>query len=409
MFIQNPFIDDSIVTKDDYCRRKIIEEALLLKIKNGQKSVLIGDRRIGKTSTSHYVVDELSNLKKVDLDFYHVKDVGDIAQEMISKTTKTLSEIWDFKSLSKFVSKLSPSLEVNESGSVNFGIGLNQTFKSYENTLEIAFNLIDEAIKRSNNNLVIIIDEFQQILSVKDGDSILKFMRGKIQKLQRIPILYVGSNRHQIESIFLNSSSPFYKQADIVNFSHIGEDIFYDFLKEKFKAKNIDFQKTVFFHLYSVCYGITRDIQYFCRVSFDILESGDLLDFKAFFHIMNIIYKNENLQYERTVNGEDLTKNQVALALHLAQFPKNDNLFTRETLTALQVKTAANVQKAIDALIKKDYIYESDGIFKFVNPYFKEWLLDERVTISMPAGLLRPGQPLRGTRLDYDYRKQFND
>lgn len=62
---KNPFIDDSVVSKDDYCSRKMIEDKILQKLENGDNLALIGDRRIGKTSTAHYVIDGMKGIHKV--------------------------------------------------------------------------------------------------------------------------------------------------------------------------------------------------------------------------------------------------------------------------------------------------------------------------------------------------------
>ena len=62
-------------------------------------------------------------------------------------------------------------------------------------------------------------------------------MRGKIQKLNRIPIMYVGSIRHEMDNIFRDQSSPFFKQTEIIYFEHIEKDIFYQFVSKKFRKK----------------------------------------------------------------------------------------------------------------------------------------------------------------------------
>lgn len=56
---QNPFIDNAIVSKGDYCPCEGIEEALLTRIKNGQNVALVGKRRVGKSSIAHHITNNL--------------------------------------------------------------------------------------------------------------------------------------------------------------------------------------------------------------------------------------------------------------------------------------------------------------------------------------------------------------
>ena len=104
--IKNPFIDDAIVEGDDYCPRERIENHISTKLKNGHNLALIGDRRIGKTSTAHFVIDNIKGTHKVDIDLYHVKDSSDIAESIIDACKKVLDEVWDSKKVTRFQKKL---------------------------------------------------------------------------------------------------------------------------------------------------------------------------------------------------------------------------------------------------------------------------------------------------------------
>ena len=68
---KNPFIDDSIVEGEDYCPRNEMEKKVLTKLDSGHNLALIGDRRIGKTSTAHHVIDNIKKAYKIDIDLYH--------------------------------------------------------------------------------------------------------------------------------------------------------------------------------------------------------------------------------------------------------------------------------------------------------------------------------------------------
>jgi AAA+ ATPase superfamily predicted ATPase len=403
---RNPFIDDSIVLKDDYCPREQIEKRILEKIENGHNLALIGDRRIGKTSTAHFVVDNIKDFYKLDVDLYHVTNSSDIAETIIDACIKILDQVWDSKKVLDFARRITPKLDISDEG-ISFGVGTKEP--DYKKTLNVAFEFLEETIKRTNSKLVILFDEFQAINDLKDGEVVLKYMRGKIQKISRIPFVYVGSIRNEMDHIFRDQSSPFFKQAEIIYFEHIEANIFYDFLLKKFKLKKITLEKDAYNYLYQICYGITGDLQTFCRVAFDTLPEGAMLNFEMLFSTLEIIYKNEQKYFKSVLDGKELTSIQKKLLIQLAGAQENANtkLFTQDFQKVIGVKSPGAIINALGSLEKKEFIYKTDEYYCFANPFFKEWILDYRFTMHARAGNATSGQLISGTRLDFGYRQRL--
>ncbi|MBY0414652.1 MAG: hypothetical protein K2Q18_10820 [Bdellovibrionales bacterium] len=404
---KNPFIDGPVVVGQDYCARRKIEERILQKLESGHNLALIGDRRIGKSSTAHHVIEGIKGIHKIDVDFYHVMESSDIAEAIIDACKKVLDKVWDSKKVLDFAVSLSPKLELTESGGFSLGVALQG--QEYKKTLNVAFEFLEETLKRANGKVVILFDEFQAIREVKNGDAILKFMRGKIQKLPRIPFMYVGSIRHEMDHIFRDQSSPFFKQAEIIYFEHIEADEFFKFISERFLKKKIILKRDVYDYLYQICYGITGDIQTFCRVAFDSLQDKMTLDFEAFFYVLDIIYKNEQKYFKSILEGRELTKIQKKLLIQLAPGHAQENIkfFGKDFQKVIGVKSPGAVTNALSALEKKEYIYKSDEKYYFANPFFKEWVLDYRLLIQATAGTLSAGSAISGTRLEFGYRQRM--
>lgn len=404
---KNPFIDGPVVEGSDYCPRRKMEERILKKLESGHNLALIGDRRIGKTSTAHHVIDGMKGSHKVDIDFYHVMESSDIAEAIIDACKKVLDKVWDSKKVMNFVASLSPKVEVTESGGLSLGVAAQG--QEYKKTLNVAFEFLEETIKRTNGKVIVLFDEFQAIREVKNGDAILKYMRGKIQKIPRISFMYVGSIRHEMDHIFRDQSSPFFKQAEIIYFEHIEIDEFFKFVSERFKLKKIILKREVYDYLYQICYGITGDIQTFSRVAFDSLKEGMTLDFEIFFYVLDIIYKNEQKYFKGILEGKELTKIQKNLLIQLApgQGQENIKFFGKDFQKVIGVKSPGAVTNALSALEKKEYIYKSDEKYYFANPFFKEWVLDHRLLIQATVGTLTAGSVISGTRLDFGYRQRM--
>jgi len=403
---KNPFVDDSIVEGNDYCPRDELEKKIQTKLDNGHNLALIGDRRIGKTSTAHHVIDHMKQVHKVDVDFYHVLEASDIAEAIIYGCKKVLDKIWDSKKVLDFASHLKPQMEITSDG-LTFCVGVQGD--EYKKTLNVAFEFLEETISRTRGSIVVLFDEFQAIKEIKNGDAILKYMRGKIQKISRISFMYVGSIRHEMDHIFRNQSSPFYKQAEIIYFEHIEKNAFYDFIFERFQQKKITIERTVYDYLYNMCYGITGDLQTFCRVAFDTLSRGMVLDFEAFFFVIDIIYKNEQKYFISVLEGRELTKIQKSLLVNLTASDGHESIqfFGKEFQKEIGVKSPGAVTNALNALAKKEYIYKTDDVYRFTNPFFKEWILDYRYFIKTNPKLLSGNSQFFGTRIEFGYRERL--
>lgn len=330
----------------------------------------------------------------------------DVAESIIDACKKVLDKVWDTKKVLDFVGRATRKLDVTESG-LSFGVGTKG--QEYKKTLNVAFEFLEETVRRTNGKIVILFDEFQAIKDVKNGDALLKYMRGKIQKITRVPFMYVGSIRHEMDHIFRDQSSPFFKQAEIIYFGHIEEDIFFEFVSYRFQKNKITLKREIYDYLYQICYGITGDIQTFCRVAYDSLQKGTSLDFETFFYTIDIIYKNEQKYFKSVLDGKDLTKIQKNLLIQLSRFQDEGKvkLFGKDFQRVIGVKSPGAVTNALNALVKKEYIYKSDDNFYFANPFLKEWILDYRLFIQGTAGTLTAGTPLSGTRLDFGFRQRL--
>ena len=207
----------------------------------------------------------------------------------------------------------------------------------------------------------------------------------------------------------VNCFNPFFKQAEIIYFGHIEEDIFFEFVSYRFQKNKITLKREIYDYLYQICYGITGDIQTFCRVAYDILQKGTSLDFKTFFYTIDIIYKNEQKYFKSVLDRKDLTKIQKNLLIQLSRFQDEGKvkLFGKDFQRVIGVKSPGAVTNALNALVKKEYIYKSDDNFYFANPFLKEWILDYRLFIQGTAGTLTAGTPLSGTRLDFGFRQRL--
>ena len=226
---QNPFVDDSIVRNNDYCPCTKIETQLLARIQNGHNVALVGRRRVGKSSVAHHIVDGLEKKYKLEADFYHITTEADLAHTLVEACQKMMLKIKASKRVLEFIKSIQLQWDINTS---TLSVGLNQR-TTPPPQLSSAMDVLEQSLTQARSQVIILFDEFQQITKLKNSTRILKYMRGRIQKLHRVSVLYVGSVRHEMDHIFRSPQSPFYKQAEVVYFDSIEKEDFFKFVAQK--------------------------------------------------------------------------------------------------------------------------------------------------------------------------------
>jgi hypothetical protein len=83
--------------------------------------------------------------------------------------------------------------------------------QGWQDSMYEMFNDIERT--HQERPLVVVLDEFQDVLNCQDSDRLIAMLRSYIQHQPDIPYIFAGSIRHQMYDIFMGYSSPFFKSA----------------------------------------------------------------------------------------------------------------------------------------------------------------------------------------------------
>lgn len=165
-------------------------------ILSGQNVVLYGEKSAEKTtlvsealrfvSDSHdAVVVDLSNVRKSD--------------EVVSRISRALQRIPVRKrpreAVRRFFRMLLPA----------------GTKQDWQDSMYEMFNDIERAYQE--RPLVVVLDEFNDVLNCQDSDRLVAMLRSYIQHQSDIPYIFAGGDRYKMYDIFMGYSSPFFKSA----------------------------------------------------------------------------------------------------------------------------------------------------------------------------------------------------
>jgi len=328
----NPFRFGEVVKQQAFCSRADLSKTLHEVIDAGHNAVVLGERRMGKTSLMLDSTEKIRGMRVIYSQLWAVASVEDVANRLLHGVLSMKNQKSVLEKAVKALGHLRPKIDVDPlTGMPSLTVG--HASEVTPTGLHAVFDFIGEIAEQ--NKVVVILDEFQDIRRLDNCDAVLGEIRGRIQLQSGVPYLFAGSIRHEMELIFKNPSSPFFKSFRTIEVGPLPEKAFQNFLNKRFESGDREIEKEVYSNVFE------------------------------------IIFATERKGYEHLVRP--LTKQQLACLRALAQVG-GDHPQSKAFLAASGIKTPASVKRALQKLIKLEIIYDSDLNHKFFDPFFREWL-----------------------------------
>lgn len=238
--MKNPFRYGVPVSGEFYFPRADMAKKMLTYIGSGQKVLLYGKRRFGKTS----FLNECASLFKENgittlyIDVYPITSLRDFLCALTKgiKDSRILPISQRIRDAVESVFRLRPRITVEGDGAaLDFSVPSlsdEEIKASIEDTVRL-FGKINE-----NSPMTVIFDEFQKIAEIVGGDWLEGALRAEIQKQGGVPYIFCGSRRGLILDMFQNSSRPFYQMCTAIELPAVG-DGFAMWLKERLHAASV--------------------------------------------------------------------------------------------------------------------------------------------------------------------------
>jgi hypothetical protein len=368
--MKNPFAYGRVVEGQDFCPRPKLEKLIVDMLESGQNIVLHGERRVGKTSL---VVSAASKLKKSRLlyvDFMAVNTAVDVA-ERIARATLALSHKGNFIAQAlQLLSSLSPVISMDpQTGTPSLSLNRGTLRQDVIGVIEDVLERLAELHKKKP--ILVVFDEFQETLKIKNSREALARMRSKIQFQGNLPYVFSGSSRTKMEHIFSDPESPFYKSAISVQVGSLGTPSFRNFLERKFKKGNRKISEELWTAIEELEITITGDIQQACWALWQSSEPGDHLGADSLQDAVNVIFEIESSKYGDTIST--IAPSQLKCLLALTSVGGNA-VYSKEFKEASGIITNNSITKALSRLEELWLINRSGKGYTFANPFFALWL-----------------------------------
>ena len=365
----NPFKYGQVVFDKDFCPRPGAEKKLTDYIASGQNVLLEGERRIGKTSLVYEIMRQMKKFFLLYIDIMEIKTIDDFCRRIIRAIVSMEQKNGVVGKVFKSLAHLKPTISLDPlTGTPS--LSLDASVKMKPESIEGLMDFIESLSKRKR--LVVGFDEFQDILNIKEARVALAVLRSKVQFHTGIPYIFAGSVRNKMEEIFNHPDSPFFKSAITLNIEGLDREIFREFLEKKFLEGKREVTPGLMDKVFEIARDIPGDIQQLCGVVWEITSYGDKIAEGIIPAVLEVIYSRELKGYEAIL--VQLTGQQLRCLIGLAQFGGKSPL-SAEFLKVVGISQPSSVKKALSRLERLRIIYEHKKEYKFINPFFRSWLI----------------------------------
>ena len=369
--MDSPFQFGTLATDKNFIDRVEDRKQLKQMLSSRINVALISPRRWGKSSLVKMAMDELAaerpEFRVCHIDAFNINSEAEFynmfASAVISGAAgKVQKAITDAKKyLGGLVAGVTLSDGLNDILSVNLGFSPKEMDK-----LEI-LNLPEKIAQDKGIRIIVCIDEFQQLASLREYADMEGKMRTVWQKQQRVSYCFYGSKKHMMLDIFGDSQKPFYRFANIVFMPKIAKDGWIPFICEGFAStgKHISEQ-----YAELICDTVECHSWYVQQLAFLVWSATE---YEVDDSIMDVsIHRLTDINSPMFISDtEKLTPSQRAMLRAISDGAQH--LSAEKTVARYHLGNPNTIARNKKSLLEKSFIDTEDGELYISDPVFKRW------------------------------------
>lgn len=365
----NPFKYGMVVSGKDFCGRKALLKQICNHIISSQRVVILGERRVGKTSAVYEAIHRCKNVRFLYVDLLGIKSIDGMCRRILKAIVVQEQKKGWFEKIFKTLAHLRPSISVDPITSLPT-VSFDSSIELAADSIPEVFNLMGSLFKKQI--FVVVFDEFQDILNLADAHEALALLRGEIQFQSKISFIFVGSIRHKMEEIFTNHDSPFFKSAITFVVDTLPHKEFSKFLKNKFSKGHREVDDMVLEKVFQISENIPGDIQQLCGAMWEITTEKEMINVDKLKDAIELIFAREQKSYESYIRL--LTNIQLKVLTAVAK-QGGKQIFSAAFMKPSGFTNPSTVRRAVNRLLQLSILFESSGAYRFVNPFFRAWII----------------------------------
>ena len=350
----NPF-KFGVLVDDEFFTDRINElKEVLWTLNSENHLILISPRRFGKSSLVAKAVRE-SGRPCISLNMQNILSVEDFA----SKLLRELFRIYPLERIKHLMThfRIIPTVSTNPLTN-----GIDVSFQPVMNSivlLEDAMALI-EKVSTEEKRLVVVFDEFQEVLNIRKG--LDKQLRSVMQEQKHLNYVLLGSQESMMTEIFERKKSPFYHFGKLMHLDKIPYEDFKEYIASRLPLNESDMLNNIVEGILSFTnlhpyYTQQLSAQVWELVSYENLKEGVVAE------AINKIVRTHDLDFERLWMNFNRTDRSIMLSLSGGINPMQNRKIATSTSFS-----------AIKRLMKAGYVIRVND-YEIEDPFFKECII----------------------------------
>ena len=352
--MKNPFKYGVLVDNEYFTDRSNELKEVAMSLNSANHLILISPRRFGKSSLIAKAV-KATGRPSISLNMQNILSVEDLA----SKLLRELFRLYPMERIKHLMThfRIIPTVSTNPMTSM-----MDVSFQPVVNSivlLEDAMALI-EKVSNEGNKLIVVLDEFQEILNIRKG--LDKQLRSIMQEQDHLNYILLGSQESMMTEIFERKKSPFYHFGKLMHLGKIPYDDFKEYICTRLPSKQHDQLNNIATEILSFTslhpyYTQQLAAQVWEMMTYDNLDEG------VVYEAINKIVRTHDLDFERLWLNLNRTDRSVMLSLSKGVSP----LQNRQIATSTSFSSIKRLMKAGYVIRVNDYEIE--------DPFLKEWII----------------------------------
>ena len=358
-----------------FCNRSKETEWLVDNINSCKHSLLIAPRRFGKSSLSDKACKK-AGYPFITLNFNTCSDERDIdilirrgVSKLIGEAIGKIDKIATL--IKRYVTHLTPKISIGEHLSLELA-ALDEENAAINITE--ALQLLEKLLANKKQRAIIIMDEFQTVGEIAKGKGIEAAIRNVIQDNQYLVVLFSGSNRNLLKTMFEDDARPLYKLCRKLHLEKIDKEHYRKHIniiaKDTWGAV---LTELVFTMIMKLSERHPYYVNYLCDVIWT--ESDKLPTEKMVLKAWNTLLEEENSDANKEIS--QLALGQRKILTYIAN-NNGTSLLSKEIANTLSMPTSS-ISVAINKLLEKDIIEKHEQCYDIINPVLKDTLLNPMV------------------------------
>ncbi|GAC1478362.1 MAG: ATP-binding protein [Candidatus Dormibacteria bacterium] len=349
---------------------------LLRELRDGQNVLIEAPRRFGKTSLILQVKRQLEaeGIPVAYLDCMLVPSRARLADRLASaylqafKSPAQRAEDWVVQHLRAF--RVRPSLSFDEQGhtQLTFEAG-SAGAPNLDALLEQLFSEPEAIAKERKGRLVVILDEFQDLMEL--GPTLLRLLRAVIQQQQHVSYAFLGSRQALLRKAVHERNAPMLKIARPYPLGPLPKQEFADFLSARFEGSGRPVPRSAVEALIEFTRGHPNDTQEAAHFLWEVA----LLPLSAEELVATAIDRVLDAEAaQMTVLWHDSAPAQRNLLTALVEWG-GKNIYSEAYRRHANLGPATTVQRAIQTLLERELVdLDATGAYLIKERFFEEWI-----------------------------------